>query len=353
MNPKRPTRIAVAFSFIALMLCIAVTPGYAAGSDFEAGVAEYNQRHFGQAIRLFQSALKTQPKNCTAALYLANSYYQLRQNASAIQYYQWIKAAAPNSREAATANDMLSRLQVSPAASTSSAKATSASGSGESRSTAASYGSNNIEVVVVSALGDHPKCTPEFIRKCKNAISTFPSNVVALAARNNCKIYLTPTMIDLHPELQNTTPRTYEQGHTYKNCPALFESPNVVVCEYALQGENDDTWKPTGDPIGSLRHEFGHAVDAFSGYVTNTEEFRHTYEMERTQVKDPETRNILSYYVQEGRDRELGTSETFAEGCCILFGGSTAAWEVKEQTAFKQSFPNVLKLIKKRLDNIE
>jgi hypothetical protein len=216
-----------------------------------------------------------------------------------------------------------------------------------------STSSSQIDVVVVKPLGNHPACTADFIKQVKGAVHKFPPDVVALAARNGCHIYVSPTMIDLHPELKNTRPSTYEQGHTYKNCPALFERPNVVVCQYCIVGEDDDNnWQLAGDPIGSLRHEFGHAVDAFMGYVSSTENFRHVYEMERTRINDPEVRSQLSYYVQDSRDRDLGTSETFAEGCSILFGGAESPWRQKTQTCYKSSFPDILKLIQKKLDSI-
>lgn len=329
---------------------------FAAGGDFDAGVAEYNVRHFSQSIPLFHKALQAQPRNLSAALYLANAYYQQRQTASAVQYYRWIQSAAPTSREASTAASMLQRLGSPTGGSKASGDALTGApaGSATSPSSAADVSSSGgMQVVLVRSLGDHPACTAEFIKTVSSAVKSFPPQVVSLAIKNKCKIYITPTMIDMHPELQNTQPGTYEQGHTFKNCPAMFEFPNVVICQYAQQGEGADNWQPCTDPIGALRHEFGHAIDAFLGYVTRSEEFKHAYEMERTAVRDPEARGALQYYVQDGgRDHSLGSSETFAEGSAIVFGGGQADWSKKEQSYFKQAFPNVLRIIKTKLDEI-
>ena len=317
-----------------------------ASETFKTGITQYNSRQYGPAAKTFAAVLKAEPRNAAAAYYMANSYYQMGQAKSAMQYYQWITQAFPGSREAAGAAAVLKRSGV-----TASAAETSAGEGGGKTETSGDSG--EIQVVVVKALGDHPQCTPAFINEVKAAVKSFPPKVIALAARNDCKIYVSPTMIDKYPELKNSRPQRYEQGRSYKNCPALFDSPNVVVCQYCIIGEDeDDNWQPTGDAIGSLRHEFGHAIDDFMGNIADQEEFKHTYEMERTAIKDPDHRSRLSYYIQEGRGRENGTSETFAEGCSIIFGGASSPGERRSHAAFKESFPNVLKLIQKTLNSI-
>jgi hypothetical protein len=347
-------RISVCFL---LSCCLALpAPVLSATAEFNAGLAQYNQRQFGPAITTFRKIMQSEPNNVAAAYYLANCYYQLGQMGPAAKYYEWITTAFPKSSEAVSAQAMLNRMgagskSVNSASAIRALDTGAKAAAGGSKSATAS--ASEIQVVVIKPLGDHPACTPDFIKQVKAAVHGFPTDVIALAARNNCHIYVTPTMIDKYPELKNTRPATYEQGHTYKNCPALFERPNVVVCQYAIIGEDDDNnWQLATDPIGSLRHEFGHAVDAFMGYISSTEDFRHVYEMERTRITDPDTRSQLSYYVQDSRDRDLGTSETFAEGCSIVFGGAESSWRVKSQTSFKNSFPRILTLIKQKLNDL-
>jgi tetratricopeptide (TPR) repeat protein len=329
-------------------------PGLAATPDgahsdagaLQAAINLYNQKQYNQAVAAFLKLTQSQPRNTTAALYLGHCYYALGRATSAAQYYRWIADNFPASAEAASAKQMLSRLGGDA---TSTATVTDKSGASSRAAGAAGEANVNSMISVVKPLGSHPACTPEFIKNVKESVEKFPKGLLKYMQQQGCKICITPSLIDRNPELRNTRPRGYEDGNTYKNTPAMFDSPEVVVCQYAQRGENEDDVYVMDDSVGALRHEFGHAMDHFMGNLSYTEEFRHIYYLDRGRV-DADYKTELNYFIQPGTE-EGGPSECFAEACCIALGGNKGnTHKEKRDQHFSQSFPNVIKFVQAKID---
>lgn len=320
--------------------------------DFQAAVQLYNARQYGQALAAFQKISSRDQRNTTAALYLGNCYYALRQTQNAASYYRWIAQNYPLSAEAPTALDMLSRMGMSipkPGSPTQPAHQSDSSShdTGESIDEATSNVDVKSMISVVRPQGTHPGCTPAFIEEVTSALDQFPKGLMHYMFVHGCRICITPSLIDRNPELRNTRPRGYDQGDTYKNTPAMFYAPTVVVCQYAQMGDSDFT--TMDGTVGVLRHEFGHAIDHFMGNLTRTETFKHIYYLEQAEV-DPDYRNELHYYIQAGTEGG-GASECFAEAACIVLGGNKPdSQRDKQDKHFSQSFPNVIKYVKEKID---
>jgi tetratricopeptide (TPR) repeat protein len=77
-------------ALIALSLCLALflcgCAHYAAQSDFDKGIAYFNQGNYAAAVPYFQSATISDPEYADAYIYLGRTYLNLR---------QWDKAVAP------------------------------------------------------------------------------------------------------------------------------------------------------------------------------------------------------------------------------------------------------------------
>jgi tetratricopeptide (TPR) repeat protein len=325
-------------------------PGATASSAaaFQNAVKMYTAQQYGPALAAFQKILQQEPHDLAVGLYLANCYYALRQTSSARQYYRWISSASPNSPEGRTAAQMLQRMGSGTAASTSNTTGSSAIGSdlaGNPEKISDAPVDVKSMIQIIRPLGDHPACSADFINQINSALSNFPKPLLRFMYDKGCRICLTPSLVDRNPELRNTKPRGYEMGHTYKNTPAMFDSPYVVVCQYAAIGEGDDELQPMKDFLGALRHEFGHAVDHFMGYLSYTEKFRHIYYLDRGRMDDS-AKNELSYYIQAGTESG-GPSECFAQACCIVLGGDEPnSWADKSNKTFEQSFPGVISYVR-------
>jgi len=216
--------------------------------------------------------------------------------------------------------------------------------------TAAGHSRDGSDLIsVVRNQGNHPAVSQLEIAQVKSALESFPPQFLDLLRANKAKVQLTPTMIDLFPNLKNTKPRGYEEGRTYKNCPALFSYPNIVVAENALIGDDDSNWQKMDDPIGSMRHEMGHALDAFLGDLTQTEEFKHVYYLDLGRLDQP-TRERLSYYTQKSAG---GPSEAFAEVFAGLYGKRSVKERQEKNDEVVSAFPGLAALIKKKIAEIK
>jgi hypothetical protein len=204
-------------------------------------------------------------------------------------------------------------------------------------------------IVITRNQGDRPPVSITMIRQVKSALESFPPLFLDLLRANSAKVHITPTMIDHNPDLKNTRPRGYEEGMTYKNCPAMFDSDNIVVAEYALIGDNDSAWEKMEDPIGSMRHEMGHALDQFLGRLTQTEEFKHVYYLDLGRL-DPPTKERLGYYTQKASG---GPSEAFAEVFAGMYGGRSMKDRQARTEEVLKSFPGLAALIKKKIAEIK
>jgi hypothetical protein len=333
----------------------------ASNPAFDAAIALYTGHQYQAAATSLQKIMQADPQNKDAVLYLAHCYYALGKYGPAKNYYSWLSKNFPHTPQGRDAALMEARVPGASAQAELGSTSAGGSVSGKSSGTGAVGPSTSSKrggavekfdmakmVRVVQPAMNHPGCTPEFVEMLKNGMKQCPERVLALCAAKGCTICITPTLVDRNPELRNTRPRGYEDGHTYKNTPAMFDYPEVVVCQWAQIGENEDNVQPTDDPLGSLRHEFGHAVDAYMGGISRTEEFRHIYYLDRARVTDKEA---LAYYLQEGTETG-GPSETFAQACCIIFGGSTSQWRKDRDVQFQQAFSNVIDYVRKKVNAI-
>jgi len=320
---------------------------YAASPDYTSGVTAYGAKNFREAIRLFGNVVRAEPRNITAVYYLANSYYSLGQQTAALNYFKWLAQNYPQTNEGRSAQTILDRLGAQSMARNDAisrevdARMAAVSGGGHER------GDADIDemIVTVKNLADHPALSKDCISTVKSSLQSVPPNVVAFLQAKGCHIYITPTMIDKEPGLLNSQPRGYEQGKTYKNVPACFDGRDVIVCNYALRGSDD--WEPTADPGGSVKHELGHAIDHYMGWITSKDDFKLVYYKDCGKA-EPELKERLQYFVQKA---EGGPSECFAECVCTIFGGRS--FDKQKTTDVKACFPNVIRYIEKKMEELK
>ena len=298
-------------------------------SDLDQGIQLYNQRNYQAAAQLLNRAASAERNNPSVYYYSANCAYAMGKRATAIKFYWFVAHRFSTSKEAYYSRNVLK--QIDPDYSKNSALAyasrTPAVDTKPRMVSAAEFskmGGSNLKQVddliqVLKSQGNRPEVSEQLISSAKAALLCYPPPLLSLLQQRGIKICLTPTTIDQDPRNQNTKPRGYEEGSTYKNCPGFFNGRTIVVCEYTLSGFDDSGWDHALDPIGTLRHEMGHAIDACLGGVSRSDEFKHAYYLDVGQIPE-DVKPHISYFLQTSQG---GPSETFAELVCYDFGGRT------------------------------
>jgi len=350
---------------ISAFAAVAAGTSMAWAGSLEDGIQLYNQRQYDSAIKTFAKGLQQNPRDTASCYYMANSCYALRRYDDAIKLYWYIARNFPNSREAYSARGFLKQIdrdyvahsndpallklpeiKGSESASTTTTATAATSSAPYKLDSSTKQAMIDQLVVVVRAQANRPEISANMIKKVKTALSAYPNNLLALVVGKGCKIYLTPTMIDKEPGLQNSTPAGYEEGETYKNCPGMFkDGSEIVLCELCLSAHDDSEWTTLPDPVGTLRHELGHAVDYYLGQVSSTEDYKHTYLLEMAKIDDSD-KPVISYFLQKDY---RGPCETFAELMCEQYGGRK---DDRRGERLAQNFPQLSKYIAKKIAEI-
>lgn len=330
----------------------------ASEGHFAAGVRLYNERNYAQAIAHFVEVTKGEPRNQTAYYYGANCYYQLGKRDEAIKFYWFIVRSFPQSREAAQVKGFLKQIDPNFQRNSTDASVASlptleapaqAATAKKPKSSAATKPKDQIineMIKVVKALKDRPNVSAQLLERIRAALRAYPDALLGLLYKEKCFIYVTPTMIDKDPGLQNTKPSGYEEGRTYKNCPGMFDGYNIVLCEYTL--EDDFDVEPAPDPIGTLRHELGHAIDGYMNGISETEEFRHAYRLDVGGIDD-DVKSKIAYYLQID---VRGPRETFAELMCYQFGGRENQWQKQRCDLVYRSFKRAWTVMAQKINSL-
>lgn len=348
------------FDIRKILLAVAVTalvstPSFGVDADYVKGSELYKAGKYRDAQPLFSKSLQKDPKNSAAYYCLANCLVMTGQAGAAKSWYQAIITRFPNSPHAGLAREALAKVSTTAGAGSAGgpAKPDAAAAPDIAAAPVIPHPTSSIDpsqlVVVVPPKGDRPAVSKRFIQNVKAALATMPKATCSYLYEQGCRVYVTPTMVDKNPELQNTHPHGYEEGHTYKQAPAIFDGYSVVVAEYTIDPENESL-QATDDPLGSVRHEFGHAVDRYLGYLSYKQDFRHFYYLDLGRVSE-EDKQKLAYYCQKS---DSGPSECFAEVYSGITGGPSAssAWRTDQNKSVMTNFKLVKTYIDKALHSM-
>lgn len=150
----------------------------------------------------------------------------------------------------------------------------------------------------------------------------------------------------MDPRLQNTQPNGYEDGTTWKNSPGYCHGHKIVICAYVM-AHDELGWVGADDPVSTLRHETGHAIDFLLGEISQREEYKHDFLLDVGGMDD-DIRQNLSYYTQKAYS---GPAESFAEITCILLGGASTKWRMDKEKLITEHFPLSMKFVTQLIRN--
>jgi len=341
--------------FILLMVGVSFS-AVLASSNLNDAIHLYQEKKYKEALESLTEICRSTPNSPVAYSYAANCYYVLGERKEAINLYWYVVKNFPNAKEAYTYRAFLKQIDANYAKNSNSRDNTevpkdmvAAKTASASKAAPDHVEQSTIDSVikVIKAEGGRPDVTASLIKQVKSVLAAYPAGLFDLMKQHNTKICLTPTMIDIEPGLQNTQPRGYEDGTSYKNCPGCYEYPKIIICEYTLKGANDEDWEAASDPVGTLRHELGHAFDSYVGEVSQTEQFKHAYYLDSGAITDEETKTQIAYFLQKDTG---GPSETFAELFCYKYGGSAVRKE--HCTLVHSSFPRCAAILQKLIDGL-
>ena len=324
------------------------------GSTFQKAAQEYNKKNFEAAADLFLQVHKDKPDDPRAVFYLGSCYFSLNQRDSGLETYRTLITNFPKSPEAKqaiaylkkVAPDFLQKQEQNTITKISVGKSTDSDMEREEKKTSSDCTADNL-VVVLKTTGERQNCPPELISMLKEAFNHFPKGVRNLLASSGCKIYITPSTIEMDPRLQNTQPSGYEDGSTWKNCPGYCHGRKVVICAYVM-AHDESGWIAADDPLSTLRHEIGHEIDYLAGECSEREEYKHAFLLDLGGMDD-ETKQELAYYTQKA---EHGLHESFAEITCDLLGGGATKKRIETQKLVVQNFPRSVKYVSQLIKNM-
>jgi hypothetical protein len=319
-----------------------------ADSSFDRASQLYAGKQYAQALPLFLTCLKSDPRNRSAFLYSANCYYMLGQAAAARQTYDIIVKSFPGTPEANSASSFLSRLQPPAAAATTRTPAGAASDKpGSARQALApaavsAEGSLSNIVSVVRPLQDHPAVSEELISSVVDRLDHYPNSVKAFLRQGHIKVCLTTTLIDRNPELKNREGRGYEGG-TYKSCPGMYYRHDIVICERTMDENSEEVHAPfpLDNIMNTLNHECGHALDECLGDFSESDEFKHVYLLDSARI-EPDVQRELAYYLQK--------SDAGQQECCGELIGIILGSEDRHTDKMRAAFPQTIALLRKKLN---
>lgn len=317
------------------------------------------KKDYPAAAAAFYKITQSQPDYIEAYISYANCLYLQRQTDNAIKAYWYVVRRFPSHRRGYEIREYLKKLDRNYMAHVNDSRyaAFGESGSPKTsqnlatalRSSGPSAAVIDDMVKTVKPLKGRPAVSASLIESTKEALRVYPKNLLQLIYDKGCRVWLTPTLIDKEPGLEHTQPSGYMEGHTFRDCPGMFYDGGIVVCEYTI-GNGFDVDK-LSDPIGTLRHELGHAVDAYLGSLSESEEYRHAYRLDQGMIKDEATKNKLHYYLQKDK---RGQHECFAELMAAKYGKHEFRLK-KDETAelIEPSFPLTMKVIERKIAELE
>jgi hypothetical protein len=226
----------------------------------------------------------------------------------------------------------------------------------------ASYNSSDDKYIIIK---HQTANTSNAKRGVQLGLSRIPKNLKEAVFNEGCKIVITPTVLEYHPDLASEKPRGYTHGGGYDNTPAMFMSHDneIIIAEKWGWNNGPATVYPMDAYEDCLGHEFGHAFDWFLGKaiqgkhrnfwkISETNWFIKTYTKEVNNLTNSQRKEV-EYYVQQG---EAGASELFAELFASIYSSRPTA---RQRRQLAQYFPETRNKIYKlsnlnqfRSDNI-
>jgi tetratricopeptide (TPR) repeat protein len=200
--------------FVALSMIMAVgTPAIASARDLEAAMALYRSKQYEPAAAKFVEILRAEPKDPTASFYAAYSYYGAGKIAEAKNMFWYLVKHCSTSREAYSARALLKNIDKAYAMDSSDPNIGVLPPASEQElahvpivSAAARKEQIIANMIVLTPRRSLLDVTPVFVDKMRDALREYPLNVLQFLHEHNCKMVISPNVIETDFRMQNSHP---------------------------------------------------------------------------------------------------------------------------------------------------
>lgn len=340
---------------VAITAVLLAPPKAQAASAYEEANVLYRGKDYAAAATKYVEAAREKPGFADAAYYAAYASYQAGKKPDAIELFWYVAKKCPTSKHAFSARSILKKIDRQyDLHSRDNSVGTLPLPSSTTDDTTQVAAKPTYEQIVsdkkaiidwliqkTPRRSNRPDVTSEFVAEIKECLGTFSLQILSFLKKNNCHVVITPCVVEKDFRMEGFRPGGYSEGSTMEDVPALFDFHDIVIGQYLPKGTGG--YKQNPGILGTVRHEIGHAIDHFSGRISQKNEFAHA------RVWDYPGRDTreLAYFLGAGR----GDAEAFAELCAYKFGGRTDENRSKScqllKRYAKRSYPIVEQAIQK------
>jgi SPP1 gp7 family putative phage head morphogenesis protein len=178
--------------------------------------------------------------------------------------------------------------------------------------------------------------TPQFMQVVTKAYEAMPAKVKDLLEESGTTIKVGDFVTNIKPDLKGVAPRGWPEGSTWDNVTGFHNRPDkvVAVSEYYRPMGTPLSLKESYNPVGTLYHEIGHALDHGFADKTTLKVSETSYFLEAYQkdVKMLKKRlgdqggiydGTIHYLLQSG---EAGPQEAVAELISAILGNTSGTF---------------------------
>lgn len=233
------------------------------------------------------------------------------------------------------------------ASSSASGSRTSSAGS---LSSGASSGPIDQLIVVGTGLGQVRTVSPEFVEQVRAALRSLPAEVRTHLFDRGCRIHCHPTVAD-RPFVMKATgqgwPKGFPADWKYGTLGGTFRGGAVTLGEYKVKDNGEYSAQSAIQTCA--RHECGHAIDHYYGGLSDRDEFKQAYDLDRSRMTD-EQRSHVGYWLPDKHHGSVrdGRQEAFAEIIAAIYGTG----ENKDERKMFDVFPNCVRVVRTEMQEV-
>lgn len=306
----------------------------------------YRSKQYDAASERFIEILRSDPKNATAAYYAAYSFFGAGKKPEAINMFWYLSKQCPQARETFSARTFLKTNDTNYVRDGADASIGVLPVLKQSAVQAPRINKAELkEQIIAQMIELTPRrsaldVTKSFVEDMRGALRSYPLNVLQFLHEHNVKMIISPNVIETDFRMQNLHPKGYDEGAKMDNVPALFNGRNIVIGQYHRDYKGDLV--ENEGVIGTVRHETGHAIDCYMGWISRKDEFKHEFALDG----DSKNNAKLHYFCNS-------PTETFAELACKRLGGRTDNYRIEVCDLLNDTYPRCGKLVDQALGQIK